>query len=181
MSCRRRPPPCGQPSVAVQGDHRRHTGTVPARVTSSRIVGRTAEVLELEAALADASGGTPSFAFVAGDSGVGKTRLLDEVLARARAAGATILAGDSVELGEGDLPYAALVSALRPMARAGDPVLDALDPRARAELARLLPGMAGAPASPVDDSAAQARLFEAVLHLLDRLGAETPVVLALED
>src|SRR6185436_407445 len=68
-----------------------------------------------------------------------------------------------------------------PLARNGHPALDALDPRARAELARLLPGLAGA--APVDGGVepAQGQLFEALLALLDRLGAEAPVVLALED
>jgi ATP/maltotriose-dependent transcriptional regulator MalT len=150
-------------------------------VTSSRLIGRTAELQQLEAALADASTGRPSLAFVAGDSGVGKTRLLNELLARARDTGARVLSGDAVELGEGELPYAALVGALRPLARAGDPALDALDPRARAELARLLPGLAGAAPAGAEDEPAQARLFEAVLALLDLLGAETPVLLALED
>ena len=83
------------------------------------------ELAELEAALADAAAGRPWLAFVAGDSGVGKTRLLSEFSARARASGARTLSGDCVELGEGELPYAPLVAALRTLARAGDPVLDA--------------------------------------------------------
>ena len=146
------------------------------------MVGRTAELQQLEDALRDAGSGRPSLAFVAGDSGVGKTRLVNELLRRAEAAGAEILSGDAVELGEGEVPYAALMSALRPLARDGHPSLDALHPRDRAELARLLPGLAGA--APADDGAdrpAQGRLFEAVLALLDRIGADGPVVLALED
>ncbi len=156
------------------------------RVTSSRLVGRTTELAQLEAALADASQERPSLAFVAGDSGVGKTRLLDELTHRARQDGARVLVGEAVELGEGELPYAALVGALRPLARSGDPALDALDPRARAELARLLPGLAGTGGEgghggAETEGAAQARLFEAVLALLDRLGEDAPVLLALED
>ena len=98
-----------------------------------------AELAELEAALADAATGVPSLAFVAGESGVGKTRLLAE-LARRRTGGARVLSGECVELGEGELPYAPLVAALRPLARDGDPALDELTRRARAELAPLLPG-----------------------------------------
>src|SRR3954465_14069296 len=160
----------------------RHTGPVATRVTSSRMVGRTAELQQLEAALADASSGRPSLAFVAGDSGVGKTRLVNELLRHAEVAGAQVLSGDAVELGEGEVPYAALTSALRPPAPDGHPSLDALHPRDRAELARLLPGLAGAaPAEDSIDTPAQGRLFEAVLGLLDRLGSEAPVVLVLED
>jgi predicted ATPase len=146
------------------------------------MVGRAAELQQLEAALRDASSGRPSLAFVAGDSGVGKTRLVNELLRRAEEAGADVLSGDAVELGEGEVPYAALMSALRPLARDGHPSLDALHPRDRAELARLLPGLAGAaPADDGTDTPAQGRLFEAVLALLDRLGTDAPVVLALED
>src|SRR4051794_20019664 len=137
-------PPPAPTSSAVPPPRRRDTGPVSTRVTSSRIVGRAVELQELEAALGDASDGRPSLAFVAGDSGVGKTRLVNELLHRARADGAELLTGDAVELGEGELPYAALVSALRPLARGGHPALDALHPRDRAELARLLPGLAGA-------------------------------------
>ena len=52
-------------------------------VTSARLVGRALELAQLEAALADARDGRPSLAFVVGESGVGKTRLVD----RARRAG----------------------------------------------------------------------------------------------
>jgi ATP/maltotriose-dependent transcriptional regulator MalT len=146
------------------------------------MVGRTAELQQLEDALRDASSGRASLAFVAGDSGVGKTRLVNELLRRAEVAGAQVLSGDAVELGEGEVPYAALMSALRQLARDGHPSLDALHPRDRAELARLLPGLAGAaPAEDGTDTPAQGRLFEAVLALLDRLGTDAPVVLALED
>src|SRR5438045_8684733 len=71
----------------------RDTGVVAARMTSSRMIGRTAELAELEAALTDAAAGRPSLVFVAGESGVGKTRLLDEAARRAKPAGGRLLAG----------------------------------------------------------------------------------------
>jgi ATP/maltotriose-dependent transcriptional regulator MalT len=147
------------------------------------MIGRTAELAELEAALTDAAAGRPSLVFVAGESGVGKTRILDEVARRARAAGGRLLSGDCVELGEGELPYAPIVAALRPLARDGDPALDALPEAARAELERLLPGL-GMPAAHVDADdagAVQGRLFEALLELLEALGPNGPVVLIIED
>ena len=153
------------------------------RVCSSAFVGRSAELTELEAALADAAAGRPRLALIVGDSGVGKTRLLSELTSRARASGARILSGDCMSLGEGELPYAPLVGALRSLARAGDPVLEQLPPAVRRELSTLLPVLQdGAPASaPSGDESAQARLFEAVLWLLDRLGEDAPVLLAIED
>src|SRR5215213_221185 len=158
------------------------------RVTSTRLVGRTGELAELEAALREAADGRPSLAFLAGESGVGKSRLLAELERRAREEGATVIGGDAVELGEGELPYAPLVGALRPLARAGHPVLDELNAATRAELATLLPELAHrddapSPATGADDErgSAQRRLFEALLSLLERLGQHGAVLLALED
>jgi DNA-binding CsgD family transcriptional regulator len=160
-----------------------------SRVTSTRLVGRTGELAELEAALHEAAEGHPSLAFLAGESGVGKSRLLAELEARARGSmGATVIGGDAVELGEGELPYAPLVGALRPLARNDDPVLAELSPVTRAELATLIPELArrdDTPAAPGRDDdergSAQRRLFEALLSLLERLGQRGPVILALED
>ena len=102
------------------------------RVTSTRLIGRTAELADLEAAFAAAADGHPSIAFVAGESGVGKSRLVSELSARAKAQGARTLCGECVELGEGELPYAPLVAALRPLSRDGDPVLEEVGEAARA-------------------------------------------------
>src|SRR4051794_1804749 len=134
--------------------------------------------------------GRPTLAFVAGESGVGKSRLLTELARRAREeCGARVLSGECVELGDGELPYAPLVGALRPLVRAGDPGLLELPEAARHELAALLPGLA-VPANG-DDAArreriegggqAQSRLFEALLAAIDRLGRDQPVVLIIED
>ena len=137
------------------------------RVSSRRFVGRESQLAELERVLGEAAAGRGWLALVAGESGVGKTRLVDEHAARARAAGARVLMGDCVELAEGELPYAPLIGALRPLTRAGDPALDAV----RAELA--LPEG--------EQRAAQGRFFELLLDALDRLAGEAPLVLVLED
>jgi ATP/maltotriose-dependent transcriptional regulator MalT len=151
------------------------------RVASSRLIGRSAELAELEAALADAAEGRPSVAFVAGESGVGKTRLLADLMRRARELGTLVLAGETVDFGgESDLPYLPLVAAVRPLARSGDP---ALTEPLREALAPLLPGLdAGAPdPRPAADQGSQARLFEGLLSLLSGLGEERPVLLVIED
>ncbi len=148
-------------------------------VSSSRLVGRERELAELEAALLDAADGRPALAFVAGESGVGKTRLVCELARRAEERGLRVLSGDSVELAEGQLAYAPLVTALRQLARERDPVLEALPPQVRAELAALLPGLGER--GPRDRRDDQARIFEALLALLDALAGEAPVLLVIED
>ena len=147
------------------------------RVSSSRLIGRAPELAELEAALADAERGRPSMVFLAGESGVGKSRLLAELEHKAVEGGALVLTGDCVDLGESELPYVPLVAALRPLARSGDP---ALTEPVRAAVAPLLPGLAPATGESGEDRD-QARLFEGLLLLLDALGAERPVLLVIED
>jgi ATP/maltotriose-dependent transcriptional regulator MalT len=151
----------------------RNTDRVATRVTSSTFVGRSAELGELDAAFADAADGRASIAFVAGDSGVGKTRLVEELATRAKASGARVLSGDCVELGEGELPYAPIVT-----------VLSELPPAVRVELATLLPELADTARlahGGSSDAAAQSRLFEALLWLLARIGEDAPLVLAIDD
>jgi DNA-binding CsgD family transcriptional regulator/tetratricopeptide (TPR) repeat protein len=166
------------------------TQVVATRMTSSRLIGRVAELAELEAALRDAADGRPSLAFVAGESGVGKSRMLAEFAGRTRDEGARVAIGECVELGEEELPYAPIVSVLRSLARDGDAVLDTLPPGVRAELATLLPELGGGawpaasdPEQPRGTEAplGQPRLFEALLTLLDHLGREQPFALVLED
>lgn len=157
------------------------------RVTSTRFVGREAELAELLGLLARARDGRAHIAVVTGESGLGKTRLVDELAVRARKEGARVLSGECVELGESELPYAPIVSALRPLVRARDPVLSELG-AGRFELAQLLPelgdggpGMMDLTSTGAGTPSPQSRLFETLLGLLDRLSAEQPVVLVVED
>ena len=117
---------------------------------------------------------------MAGESGVGKSRLLAELAAVARDGGALVLQGDCIELGEGELPYAPIVGALRDLTRIVEPgTLEELPVAGRQELARLVPELASAAAPGGPPS--QPVLFEAVLALLARLADDRPVLLVLED
>ena len=162
----------------------RENARVPARVASARFVGREPELAELLALVDEAADERGGLAFVTGESGMGKTRLVNELARRARADGARVLSGDCVELGESELPYAPIVSALRPLARRQDPVLEELG-RARGELAQLLPELGADPVAtpPIDPTSptAQGRLYEVLLALLERIGREQPLVLIIED
>ena len=105
---------------------------------------------------------------------------MGELAARAEAGGARVLRGDCVQLGEGELAYAPLVSALRPLARDADPVLTGLGPEVLAELATLLPGIAAAREQGVRPGE-QARVFEALLAVFDGLSREQPLLVIVED
>jgi DNA-binding CsgD family transcriptional regulator/tetratricopeptide (TPR) repeat protein len=154
---------------------------VPRRVSSPQIIGRAEALAALSSALARADEGEPAVVLVSGEAGVGKTRLVKEALRGESGSGAHLLWGECVATGNGELPYAPIVGALRPLARSlrGADASEVLG-GAREELARLLPALGRvelAPATP----ASPARLFELLLGVLERLGERAPVVLIIED
>ncbi len=153
-----------------------------ARLTSSHFVGRVGELAELELASREAAASRPVLVLLGGESGVGKTRVVCELERRMEDEAALVLRGDAVEQGEGELPYAPLLGALRPLVRERHQALQELSAGSRAQLAGLLPGLEdGGPVPERDDPSAQLRLFEALLELLDLLSESCPLVLILED
>jgi DNA-binding CsgD family transcriptional regulator/tetratricopeptide (TPR) repeat protein len=156
---------------------------VRARVTSSRFVGRAGELVELERSVSEAGEQHPVVVLLGGESGVGKTRLMREFEKRmADRDDVLVLRGESVEEADGELPYAPLIGALRPLVRSRDAALEALGRGSRAQLAALLPGLDEEPAPPEgNEPSGQLRLFEALLELIDCLSAERVMVLTLED
>ncbi|HEX3312651.1 MAG TPA: AAA family ATPase [Streptosporangiaceae bacterium] len=146
-------------------------------------VGRREEIASLTALLERAADGEPGFAIVAGEAGVGKTRLVTELAGQAAGSGFTVLAGHCVELGAEGLPLAPLIDALRTLARttARTELADVLGP-ARRGLGRLLPELdPGGSAEPAADGVQVSQLLELVLGLLGRLSARRPLLLVLED
>jgi DNA-binding CsgD family transcriptional regulator len=155
-------------------------------VATSRFVGRTAELGRLEATFAHASAGEPLTMCVGGEAGVGKTRLVTRFAGQVRAAGGRVLLGGCIELGETALPYAPVAQALRGLGRGSEPAsLEELVGAGRPLLARLLPelgqGEESTSTALAVGASAQARLFEAVLALLERLADRSPTVLVVED
>jgi DNA-binding CsgD family transcriptional regulator len=155
--------------------------TQPLMPGSAPLAGRDAELGTLRALLERAGGGEAHLAAVAGEPGVGKTRLLGEVAALAAEEGWLVLQGGAYE-SQRLSPYQPFVEALRGCVDAfGAASTRRLAGAWTAQLARLLPELASsrktAPAA-VDDPEA---LFEAVTALLRRLAEEQPVLLTLDD
>ncbi|HYX44856.1 MAG TPA: AAA family ATPase, partial [Acidimicrobiales bacterium] len=151
--------------------------------SSPELVGRTEELALLEAALGRAAGGHPSAVVIGGEGGVGKTRLVSELAEQARRRGATVLVGGCIELGDGGLPYAPVVDALRPVLRHRRAEDDAAVGSICAELGLLLPGLGEVTTGSAVGAGprARARVLELVVSLLDQLSRRSPVVLVLED
>ena len=147
------------------------------------MVGRAAEFAALLGALDDVEGGSPAMVLVAGEAGVGKSRLLAEFAAVARTRGALVALGGCVELREGGIPYGPFRELLRSILAQVPPAV--FVERGGIEGALVASHLAGAPAPilaaappiPTD----QARIYEAVLVLGGRLGRATPLLLAVED
>jgi DNA-binding SARP family transcriptional activator len=148
------------------------------------LIGRVAELHQLEANFRAARGGEFRLALLSGEAGIGKTRLLDEFLDRARADDVLVLAGACLPLESASLPYAPIADAFHELVHVTPPAqLDELLGPARPDLARLLPELeAEPPASPPSaEREARTRFFEQLLGFLERAAASRPIVLALED
>jgi predicted ATPase len=78
-------------------------------------VGRAGEFGTLEQALAAARAGRGAAILVAGEAGIGKTRLAAELARRARDGGFETLLGRSIDLVGTELPYQPFAEALRPL------------------------------------------------------------------
>src|SRR5262245_55126441 len=105
------------------------------------LVGRAEELEALLAAVELASAGEAATVIVSGEAGVGKSRLVDELMRRARADGALVLLGRCVNVGE--LAYTPIAGALRSLAaQVEGSELEAALGTGRVELARLAPDLA---------------------------------------
>jgi DNA-binding NarL/FixJ family response regulator len=151
-----------------------------AEVPSSAFIGRAVELRRLDVALERAGQGSPQVVLVAGDAGVGKTRLLLALADRARRRGMRVLTGGCVELGDIGLPYLPVVDALRELA--DDPEEARLLAGAAMTapgLGRLLPGIE--PAGPAGGDLDQLQVLDALRAVLVGLSERSPVLLVLED
>lgn len=145
-------------------------------MTSPTLVGRADELGALRASAASAAAGQSRIVLIGGDAGIGKTRLVTEFCASARADGMLAVVGGCVQLGEVAIAYAPLVEALREVSRQlGPEVFAELVGPGRDELDGLIGGRGAATAS------SPGPLFEHLLGLLTRLGERQPTVLVLED
>ncbi|MFG3533201.1 AAA family ATPase [Streptomyces sp. NPDC047917] len=139
------------------------------------LVGRREELAVLQAAIAV----PPSLALVEGEAGIGKSRLVRELLAAPPVAGRRTLVGQCEQLQE-PLPLSPLLDAFRQVgstlagAEVLNPVLGALAPLVP-EIAAQLPQP---PPALADQGAERHRVFRAAVALLDEL---SPLVLVLED
>ncbi|HEU4439311.1 MAG TPA: alpha/beta fold hydrolase [Methylomirabilota bacterium] len=167
------------PRAAAAGRRPRVPKVPETRPAETPLIGRDAEVAQLREALDRAATERGGLLVVLGEAGVGKSRLVEELIAHARQRDARVLLGRAYESDQ-ILLFGPVVDALRTGRVGEDPdVLDALGSVWRTELARLLPEVASSVSPPprVD----YRRLFEMIAQLVAHLAARDTLLLVLED
>jgi DNA-binding CsgD family transcriptional regulator/tetratricopeptide (TPR) repeat protein len=168
-------------AVSLRLVTRDNPGEMGGRVASPTFVGRVQELQLLEAARGRAADAEPAVVLVGGEAGVGKTRLVAELTDRSATDETRVLVGHCVPVGDGALPYAPIVEALRALvADIGLAAVRELIGPSWPEVARL-PVLGPSDSTRPPDQAAQGRLFELLLGLLGRLSEQAPLVLVIED
>jgi hypothetical protein len=129
------------------------------------------QLVTLCRATAEESGG---FAIVKGDAGIGKTRLLTELVAHVKSLGRVTVLHGREHLAGIQLPYAVFAEALRPLARASG--VAGASRHLLAEAARLIPELRDEMELPVvtdvEDEAGRLRFFEGIAALIDAAAFE---------
>ncbi len=132
----------------------------------STYVGRDPELASLDQELGRLRVGSGWLLIVEGEAGIGKTRLLAEVRARAGANGFTVLGSTGYELGQ-DHPFGAVAEALDLRSSSSDPH--------RADVAQLLRR------TPGESGHLEYRLLDDIVSLLERLTIQRPVLVTMDD
>src|SRR5262245_45725836 len=147
--------------VTLQGVTRRRTNRAVAYSRHVLPIGRDAELARLHAAIADTTAGTGGFVLLAGEAGIGKSRLAEAAAEHALASGARVVWGRCWEAG-GAPPYWPWVEALRELG-----------------LEELLTPLRGQAPESRDEE--RFMLFDRVMSALMDSARPTPLVVVLED
>jgi DNA-binding SARP family transcriptional activator len=168
--------------VAVEPAGLEAAGEIPG----AAFVGRERELAALSGGLDDAFAGRGRLFLLAGEPGIGKSRLAEELVAHATARGARVLIGRCWEAG-GAPAYWPWVQSLRAYVREAErDTLRAQLGAGAADLAQIMPELRErfpdlpAPAA-LESEAARFRLFDAAAEFLRRASASRPIVLVLDD
>jgi tetratricopeptide (TPR) repeat protein len=158
----------------------------PHELRGSAFVGRENELGLLEAELAEAAAGRGRLITVAGDAGIGKTRLVEEFVARAPIPSHRVVWGPCPEQ-PGAPAYWPWQQAIRAYAHGCEAGVLATELGSSApEIARLVPALRehlpalDAPAT-VESEEWRFRLFDALATFLRRATERTPLVIVLDD
>jgi DNA-binding CsgD family transcriptional regulator len=134
------------------------------------LVGRERELEELAGVLTSAAAGDGGLLLLAGEAGVGKTRLAEEAIAASELAAFQGMASE-----RGASPYGPVVATLREFLRREPEGLATMGPLGD-HLSTLLPELGGSPASPDRET-----LFAAICRAFETIAGRRPAVIFLDD
>ncbi len=151
-------------------------------VPATPFIGRSAELEHLGSLLGlGPSERPPTAVLVGGDAGVGKSRLITELIRRATGSDCQIGIGHCVDLGDSPVPYLPFTQILGRLSADSPAQAEALVLR-RPALRRLMPATgSGAEESRPVTATDRSNLFEAVAAIFDHLGASRPLLWVVED
>lgn len=142
-------------------------GTV-SNPSTGGLLGRDREMAALMEGLEAARGDRATAFLVGGDAGIGKTRLLNELVSRSDE---RVLWGGCLPLGERGVAYLPLIEMIRSLDEAArdvlPPALEAVVPRGRQLNA--------------ETAGSRAHLFQAVIEMVENLAARAPLIVVFED
>jgi DNA-binding NarL/FixJ family response regulator len=147
------------------------------------LLGRKREMEEVEQLLEGSCAGEARFLFVTGEPGIGKTRLLDELVTRAGERGCLALHGGAAEF-ERELPFGLVVDAVDEYLESLDPhVFQRLADEDLTELAGVFPALRSLdPGSTEPGTAAERfRAHRAICGMFEHLAVRQPLVLSFDD
>jgi len=158
----------------------------PQIASSSGFVGRRQELDDLKAALEDAKSGHGQLALLAGEPGIGKTRIAQELAIHAESRGTQVMWGACYE-GEGAPPYWPWVQIIRAhLQRAAACQLQTDMGAGAADIGEIvaevrgkLPDLNSPP--PLEPEQARFRLFDSVSVFLKNVAQAQPLLLILDD
>jgi predicted ATPase/DNA-binding CsgD family transcriptional regulator len=159
---------------------------VPAALVRPAFVGRKDELAALVECLEGACQGSGSLVLLAGEPGIGKTRLAEELAVRAAATGVRVLWGRCYE-GDGAPAFWPWAQILRSYTRECDPTTLREEMGAGvSDIAQIVPQIRDllpdlAPTATPDSAQARFRVFDAVTAFLRRVAARRPLLLILDD
>ena len=158
--------------------------SAPPRALCPILVGRDRQVEQLDGWLRAALEGAGAIAVLAGEAGIGKSRLAGEIRDRAADLGAHTMLGACSEV-DLALPYLPFIEALGNFVTTAGPAVirEQLSPGAVRALAELFPQLSWqeTPAPAGDATQGRLRFFEAVVETLRLASKPTGLLLLLED
>jgi class 3 adenylate cyclase/tetratricopeptide (TPR) repeat protein len=159
---------------------------VPSGTGRTPYVGRSEERSLLRQAVSRAIAGSGGVALIAGEAGLGKTRLVDEIAAEAKASGMFVVRGQCYDM-EGSLPYVPFVEAIEyGLTVATQDAFRSAMGDAGPEIARFVPKVRVAypdlpPPLALPSDQARHYMFESVCDFFGRAAAIQPMLVVLED